>query len=366
MDASANSATFIAYRESRELTVSNDNNKLAAAGPIGLSLSERQADLLTRLGREAGPLYMAREYAVQELNLVAIRDALDEQLGLATPFLPGETSPEYEARKRGFAKFMLRMDMKVLEDLRRGTLLAFGVRLPVRPSSVSTPIPPGLWYEISFDMDDCTASGPNLSYRDVRVIGVRSMHLTARREVDRGLAILAEQMERERATAPPSTEPTGLAPNGAREEQGVVLSLPETERPARATTPNIANAEKQGDPTVFSVRKDADEPPRDDNTPAPSYGPWSVMPQIEQELRSRAEAKPTLCKQTWREESVYLEHWARKKFKRDEATKTGDPPGLKWIREQLADLYYELNPESPRPRRRRQESKTPADIPAKH
>jgi hypothetical protein len=73
----------------------------------------------------------------------------------------------------------------------------FGVRLPLRPSSASTPIPRGLWYLMSFDMEDCTAAGPQWSYRDVRVINVRSIGAPERREIDRGLAILAAKLEAE-------------------------------------------------------------------------------------------------------------------------------------------------------------------------
>jgi hypothetical protein len=78
------------------------------------------------------------------------------------------------------------------------------------------------------------------------------------------------------------------------------------------------------------------------------------MPQIEDELRRRAAEH--LCLKTWAGESNHLFRWAQKSFKRDEETKTADPPGLKWVRQTLSKLYYELNPESERPRGRRNKS----------
>jgi len=123
---------------------------------------------------------------------------------------------------------------------------------------------------------------------------------------------------------------------------------------ARDTKLDLTKAEDRSGPAADAAEDDV-ELPQDEPGPTPVYGPWSVMPQIERELRRRAAANPKLCKPTWPEESNYLRHWARR-FKRDEATKTGDPPGLKWIREKLGNLYYELNPESRHPRRPRQKS----------
>jgi hypothetical protein len=316
---------------------------------------------------------MARKYAAQELNLEAIRDVLEEEAILAQPFSPNDISPDYERLQRQLVWLVLRMDMKVLEDLRSGTLLGFGVRLPLRPSSASAPIPRGLWYLMSFNMDDCTAAGPQWSYRDVRVINVRSMEAPERREIDRGLAILAAKLEaEERAMAAPSpTEQTACAPNSPPAEEDEVVEvaeserfpMPETEGSASDTKINLADGEDRRDLEVPSAEEDVGESSQNETVRGTSYGPWSVMPQIEDELRRRAAAKQ--CKPTWALESNYLAHWASKKFKRNEATKTGDPPAVKWIREKLGKLYYELNPETRPSRRLRPKSETPANSPTK-
>src|SRR5229473_3226460 len=154
---------------------------------------------------------MARKYAAQELNLEAIRDVLEEEAILAQPFSPNDNSPDYERLQRQLVSLVLRMDMKVLEDLRSGTLLGFGVRLPLRPSSASTPIPRGLWYLMSFNMDDCSAAGPQWSYRDVRVINIRSMGAPERREIDRGLAIVAAKLEAEDQAMVAASSPAHIA-----------------------------------------------------------------------------------------------------------------------------------------------------------
>jgi hypothetical protein len=348
-----------------------DNNSDIPGRPTVGALSELQTDLLTRLGRIAVPIVDAREYAAQELNLVAVRDALEEQVMLARPLFANDISPDYEPLRSQFAMLMLRFDMKVLEDLRLGTLLAFGIRLPLRPSSAPTPIPPGLWYLMAFDMEDSTAVGPQWSYRDVRVVSVRSMEAQARREIDQALAILAANLEAEERAmaAPPPTEQTACAPKNSlpgKEDEVVVVTeseqfpMPETEGTASDTNINLATQEDRGDPDVPAAQEDVGESPQNDTVRGTSYGPWSVMPQIEEELRRRAAAKQ--CKKSLALESGYLEHWAGKKFKRDEATKTGDPPAKKWIAQKLGQLYYELNPETPRPRRRRQKPQTPATL----
>jgi hypothetical protein len=199
---------------------------------------------------------MGREYAAQELNLEALRDMLEEEAILAQPFSPNDTSPEYERLQRQLVWLVLRMDMKVLEDLRSGTLQAFGVRLPLRPSSASTPIPPGLWYLMSFNLDDCSAAGPQWSYRDVRVINIRSMGAPERREIDRGLAIVAAKLEAEAMAAPPPTEQIVGGPNSPSPEKDDVVAveesqqspMPETEGTASDTNINLATREDHREP----------------------------------------------------------------------------------------------------------------------
>jgi hypothetical protein len=315
-----------------------------------------QADLFTRLGRTSVPIHAARDYAAQELGLETSRDALEMEMVLKRPLRPDQVSLEYKELQRLFVSLVLRLDLKVLEDLRSGTLLAFGIRLPLRPSSKSEPIPSGLWYLMSFDMEDCTAAGPQWSYRDVRIICVRSMGAPERREVDRGLVILAAQLEAEEA-AMALPEPTKRATYAPSQKKHAVIDVPGSLPEIGAATGDISIklrvADDPLDRHVSTPEKDVVDPP-------PSQmGPWSVMDKIEGELRRRAAAGE--CKQTWPEESNSLWHWAKRKFKRNEQTKTADPPGLKWIREKLGDLYYELNPQSRRRRRRRQKSETPAD-----
>ncbi len=77
-------------------------------------------------------------------------------------------------------------------------------------------------------------------------------------------------------------------------------------------------------------------------------GPWSAMPMIEEELRRRARAGE--CMNTCAKECKELGKWADKHFKRDELKKLPGAPKPKTIRNVLADLYYELNPETPRPK----------------
>jgi hypothetical protein len=257
-----------------------DNDSDILGRPVVSALSELQSDLLTRLGRIAVPIVDAREYAAQELSLVAVRDALEEQVMLARPLFANDISPDYEPLQRQFVMLMLRFDMKVLEDLRNGTLLAFGIRLPLRPSSAPTPIPPGLWYLMAFDMEDCTAAGPQWSYRDVRVVSVRSMEARARREIDRGLAILAAQLEAEDAAIPTSPAPGQSTPAQSspptKEHEVVEVAeperspMPETDGSASDTNINFAIPEDRGDPDVPAGQEDVGESPTVRGT---SYGP---------------------------------------------------------------------------------------------
>src|SRR5260370_32437960 len=159
---------------------------------------------------------------------------------------------------------------------------------------------------MSFNMNDCTAAGPQWSYRDGRVIKARSMGAPERREIDRGLAIVAAKLEAEERAmaAPPPTEQTACAPNsvpGKEEEVAVVTEseqfpMPETEGTASDTNINLATPEDRGEPDVLGAHEDVGESPQNETVRGTSYGPWSVMPQIEEELRRRAAA--TQCKKT--------------------------------------------------------------------
>lgn len=371
---------------------------------LGTTISEQQADLLTRLRREAEPIVVAREHAARELGLEAVRDALEEQVILAQPFLPSDTSLEYARLQRQWAFLMLRFDEKVLEDLRSGTLLAFGTRLPVRPSSVPTPIPPGLWYLIGFNSEDCTASGAHWSYQEVRVICVRSMEAPERLAIDRALAILAAKLEVE-VTAGPSPPTAQSAPPwagsssattsaaaekpfgtmraqasrdrgprrgtrlnsslGATEHNPLHISIAAISERVVMKTEMLRRNTRYGKPaptkverveeTVGSAEPAGQKPVSEEGRRRPGKsGPRTLNEEIEAHLKERSEKK--LCRPTWVEESLHLHAWTKSTFAQVIRAKTRRLAKIKRLREVHADTYYRLNPEFDRRRRFKQES----------
>ncbi|MBN9086703.1 MAG: hypothetical protein J0J01_07330 [Reyranella sp.] len=311
-------------------------------------LTDVQVKLLAGLNREAVDLVNSRFAAARDLNLYDLWEHVGEQeVIFRPPRWPADTTPEHDRWLRQLQSLELKLDMHVLGRLRAGDLLAFGVRLPLRPSTVPTPIPPGLWYLVAFDMDKRTAEGNSWSYQEVRVISLRLMVPSHRLEIATALSIIARQLESEAEAS--DTRPTGgkgrpsHSHTTAARTSHIDLAADRPVAPAPDTVSGLPIAEV--------VLPDDSKPLRDARP-----GPWSVMPEIEKELRRRAAAVPKECLKTWALESHHLFKWAEKRFKRDEAKKAANPPSLGWLRQKLSDVYYELNPESERPRKPRSKS----------
>ncbi len=187
--------------------------------PAQSDLTEVQAKLLSALNRNAEGLMLARHSAARELGLYAIWEHFGEQeVVWRPPKWPNETWPEHDRVLRACESLELKFDMKVLGDLRSGDLVAFGVRLPLKPSTVPTPIPPGLWRLIAFDMEKRTAEGGAWCFREVRAVSVLSMRPADRHELDLALGIIARRLEAE--AAGPDDEPLAAPKEAPRGDRG--------------------------------------------------------------------------------------------------------------------------------------------------
>jgi hypothetical protein len=300
-------------------------------------LSPTQNKLLTKLERVAIDIGHARELAVEDLRLEREEKALRDEADLKRPPTPNEDGGEYADVERRWNLFIRRLDIWILENLKSGDLMAFGVPLPITPSTVSMPIPTGLWRMLALNVEQGAANSEHWLYSELRVVDMRVMGDEARELVADGLwvlgTVLTEQLfaeHRRVQDVQQRAQPVDRPAKSPRAED-IAIDLPDVPpaAPADDDVPDTTEARAAG----------------------PKFGPWSAIPKIADELRRRAGLK--ICKPTWRDENLHLFRWAKKRFKRDEATKTPDPPTRKTIRNRLAELYYELNPESPRPRRTR-------------
>lgn len=315
----------------------NDREAQATRKPVRRRLSPKQNKLFTKLERVAIDIGHARELAVEDLRLEHEEKALRDEADRKQPQTPNADGGEYADVERRWNLFIHRLDIWILEKLKSGDLMAFGVPLPITPSTVSMPIPTGLWRMLALDVEQGSANSELWLYSELRIVDMRVMGDEARELVSDGLWVLAtvstEQLFAEH-----------------RRVQDVQQGAQPVDRPAKSPrAENIAIDLPDVPPAAVA---DDDVPDTTEARAAgPKFGPWSAIPKIADELRRRASLK--ICKPTWREENLHLFKWAQKRFKRDEATKTPDPPTRKTIRNRLAELYYELNPESPRPRRTR-------------
>ena len=259
--------------------------------------------------------------------------------------------------------------MKVLADLRSGELLAFGLRLPFKPSSRPEPIPPGLWYLIAFDIVKRTAEGGPWRFKEVRTISVRSMRPADRHELDLALGIIARRLEPEAArhdnepVVAPKEPAEGLL--GATPGNPLYVSLAGTAERLVLKTETLRRNTRHGKaagPKVkpTKVPKAIVEAPLQALQPEePSKlkkdpGPRTLNPEIEAYLRERCGQR--ICKPTLAEECVHLHAWAKKEFAQEIRTKARRLAKLKQLREVHAAVYYQLSPEFDRRRRFQQES----------
>jgi hypothetical protein len=306
--------------------------------------------------------------AARELGLYNVWETIGEQEVIWRPPTPGESCPEHERALRALHSLELDFHMKVLADLRSGELLAFGLRLPLKPSSVPTPIPPGLWYFIAFDTDKRTADGGSWFFREVRTISVRSLRPSDRHELDLALGIIARRLETgaaghddEPAAAPgkPAEGPLGATPDNplyvslAGADERLVLkteTLRRNTRHGKVPNPKPEAAEPpKADAEAPPQSVDPEEPPKPKRS-----GPKTLNPEIKAYLEERSEKK--ICKESLAEECVHLRAWAKKNFAQEIRTKKRKLAGLKQLREEHAAVYYQLNPEFDRRRRFQQES----------
>jgi hypothetical protein len=337
------------------------------AHPTQSDLTEVQAKLLSALNRAAADLAYAPLNAARELGLYNLWERMGEREVILRP-PTGQTSPEHERALNAHYSLELKFHMKVLADLRSGDLLAFGLRLPLKPSSVPIPIPPGLWYFIAFDTDKRTADGGSWFFQEVRTISVRSLHPADRHELDVALGIIARRLEAEAAghddepatPREPAEGPLGATPgnplyvslSGAAER--LVLKTETLRRNTRHgkvpdPKPEVAEPPK-ADAEAPPQGLDPEEPPRPKKDP----GPKTLNPEIEAYLRERSAKK--ICKPTLAEECVHLHAWAKREFAQEIRTKARKLAKLKQLREVHAAVYYQLNPEFDRRRRFQQES----------
>ncbi|HTG22619.1 MAG TPA: hypothetical protein VK681_21425 [Reyranella sp.] len=352
--------------------------------PVADDLTPEQNLLFTKLERIAAPIARARLDAAVSLGLERFRDALEDKLMIERPLIADEgLEREYAKLQQTWASLIERFDQWILEKLRSGTMVAFGIRLPISASTVAFPIPTGLWHLLELNVERGTARSEDWSYIDVRiVVGLEHLPDRVKGLIDRGLWLFGKWLMDEKiaahrrdqrltnsAKATPANDALHAAYGGSPQnplhvvvagvDERIIVKTEGIRRNTRygkqecadAAVPNASNdratpsCNGAATPTEVNVDQQLGET---------RPGPWTAMPRIKEELKRRAAAKE--CCPTWARESVYLHSWAKKRFKRNEQTKTPDPPSLKTIRGVLPDAYYELSPEFDRRQRFRHDS----------
>ncbi len=165
--------------------------------PIRRGLSRKQNYLFTRLERTATPIENARWAAVEGLHLEPMYYALERELILKRPRLPDEDGSEFADVERRWALFLRQLDNWILENLKSGKLLAFGMPLPLTPSTVALPITTALWRMLELDVDEGTAKSERWSYNELRVTFPYLMSEEARDLIDDGLWLLGTVLTEE-------------------------------------------------------------------------------------------------------------------------------------------------------------------------
>jgi hypothetical protein len=222
--------------------------------PAQSDLTDVQVKLLSGLNHEAVDLIFARYSAARVLGLWSIWEHVGEQEVIwRPPGWPNETSPEHDRCLRSLTSLELKFDTEVLRDLRSGDLLAFGIRLPFKPSSRPEPIPQGLWYLMAFDMEKRTAEGGTWSFKEVRTISVRSMRPSDRHELDLALGSIARRLEAEAAGH--DDEPLAAPKEAARSDRGNERDEPDYQSPLLKAIEKLS-ASISSQPISISVTQD--------------------------------------------------------------------------------------------------------------
>ena len=342
-------------------------------------LSPEQNLLFTRLEREATPILQKRADAARALGLVRTVLAVEEELKVARQLRPDSlTQRNSENLKRDWDSLMRRLDGWILEELKRGRLIAYGLSLPVTPSTIAMPIPTGLWHTHELDIEKGQVLGEHWSFKELRVVSTTTMSPRQRELVLNGLWVFgtwfaeenletlrqeAERQEANRRSDPRSsiatTSPLGATP--ANPLHVSITSVAErvvvkTEALRRNTLHGKPDAGKSAKPEQRQdikpgmqrlVPEDARRLPR-------KSGPRSLNPEIELYLKERSEKEE--CKPTWLEESLHLHAWAKHKFAQEIRIQARRLAKIKRLREVHATTYYQLNPKFDRLRRFKQES----------
>src|SRR6267154_4585098 len=194
-------------------------------------LTPEQNQLLTSLDRIAIPIVEARKMARKDLALQGALKALDNELflKLPPPVATEEMTREYDRLER---QWYARLDEWILENLRDGRLVAFGVPLPITMTSTPHPVPTGLWHKLQLDVGNGTAESPDWSYTRLRIVDVRPMSENGRAKVERVFWVFGQiQMEAIFRQARRSNSRT------ARTRAGT-SSNPDRSTPARGTPDN--------------------------------------------------------------------------------------------------------------------------------
>jgi hypothetical protein len=303
--------------------------------------------------------------------------ALEDELMLKRPLVPDPVMErEYAQAERRWQGLMDRLDGWILEELKRARLLAYGVHLPLSPSAVALPIPKGLWHSLKLDVEQCTATGEDWSYMEIRIVYLTLLPPRHRELVENGLWVfgtwMAEELiETQRLKARRQQSPTNRAPLGqglgASAANPLHVHIASIDDAAVLKTETLRRNTRYGKEAAGASRAlhQTDEPAgsgsvevaaESEAVPAApkNSGPRTLNPEINIHLEERSRLKQ--CKQTWAEESTILHGWARRTFAKEVAAKERKLPKLKWLREVHAKAYYRLNPEFDRRKRFRQES----------
>lgn len=355
----------------------------------GRPLSNRQNYLFTELERKAMPIELARLMAVQDLGLEGWQKALEKAALLKRPRTPEEDGSAYAEVERQWQLLLQKLDAWILEKLRSGDLLAFGIPLPITPSTIAMPIPTALWRMVELDVENGTATSEGWSFSDLQVAPIDIMSYEARTAIAHGLDVLGRILTREMFDSmrddrnahvdaeqvrrvSPTVSAAGSSPGNpiyvalAKVDERLVLKTESLRRNTRygkatpvATVPDEKDVPEEELRGVSvgedEVLPDSDAPVREERR----TGPRTLNPEIKAYLLERA--RQGLCKDTLPDEVDHLWSWARREFRDEIRTKQRVLAKKKRLREAMSDSYYAANPKFDRRRRFQQESNSAGD-----
>jgi hypothetical protein len=328
-------------------------------------LTKQQSLLFTRLEQHAVSIKRARADAAVALGLREQWEALEDLVTMTRPLRPdSKLEQEHADAQRWLAGLFARLDYWLLEQLTNVQLLAFGMPLPITPSTTPLPIPRGLWHELNLDVEQETATSDWWSFQDLRIVFMDILERPVREMAENGLrtfgiwmsevrlAAMRRRNERQhrnqKRNARTASEPR--SPPGTSPDNPLHVSIAAVGEQLVLKTEALRRNTRHGKPSVLPPKADAievgeaEKPLEATSVVArKSSGPRTLNPEIDTYPRERSTRKE--CKPIWVDESLHLHAWAKRTFAAEIRAKTRKLANLKRLREVHAEAYYVLNPE---------------------